>query len=220
MEFVKTDSKRYVQNVELLPSGELQWLCGRETPYFLILRTPLGYHPRFSLPEQQQWLEQYEPVLIAEGSITDEAQNITVTLLSAAEFFRCSARYKVTGGNVCYFVYAASVQGQTITCCALNNAGLDVEYCAENQTRATVSRKFVTETQKVGLFRKQQRQFLRVRIDTNDVLADGDLYYELAGYQYPVLRSMLRQDFYLEIAPGTDVAFCSRTGVQIAYKEE
>ena len=219
MEFVKTDARRYVQGVELLPGGELQWLCGRETTYFLILRTPLGYHPGLSQPAQQEKLAKYESQLLKEGGFTDEEQNITGTLLPAADFFRSGNRYKVTGGNVCYFVYAAAVSDQTLICCVLNNAGGDVEYCAENRTRATVLRKYVTVTQKTGLFRKQQKQFLCVRIDTNDVLADGDLYYEVAGYRYPVPRSMLKQDFYLELPPGTEAAFASRSGVQITYKE-
>ena len=219
MEFVKTDGKRYVQGVELLPSGELQWLCGRETTHFLILRTPLGFHPQLSQPEQQEQLAQFEQELLSEGSFTDENSNITGTLLPAADFFRSGSRYKVTGGNVCYFVYAAAVENQNVICCVLNNAGGDVEYCAENQTRATVLRKYVTVTQKTGLFRKQQKQFLRVRIETDDVLADGDLYYAVAGYRYPVPRAMLKQDFYLELPPGTEAEFASRSGVQISYKE-
>lgn len=220
MEFVKTDSQRYIQNVELLPSGELQWISGRGVTHFLILKVPLGYHPHLREPAAQKWLAGFEVQLIGTGCFADPDQKIEGTLLDASDFFRSGAKYKVTGGNVCYYVYGATVQNGCITCYALNNVGGDVEYCAENLTRADIYSKDVSVTRKTGLFRKEKKHFLRIRIETNDVLNDQDLYYKIGEYMYPIQRSMLKRDFYLDIPTDTAVEFCSRTGVKISYKED
>ena len=219
MEFLKTDSQRFVNNVAFLPTGELQWISGRGTTHFLILKTPLGFHPRLSSEAGQQWLSGYEEALCTQGSFTDAARRIEGALISSAEFFRGGNRYRVSGGNVCFFVYGAVMKEQSITVFAMNNVGGDVEYSAEIQTRITAFVKPVEAQRRVGLFKTEKQSFLRVRFETNDLPADGDLYYEIEGFRYPILRAMLKTEFYIEAPPTADLTFHSRSSAKIEVKD-
>ncbi len=219
MEFLKTDNQRYIQNVVLLPTGELQWISGRGTSHFLILKVPVGYHPCLSKPEQQKWLRGFEQQLLTQGSFTDPAEKIEGVFFSAADFFRSGGKYKISGGNVGFYVYGCCIENDSILCYALNNVGGDVEYYAENLSRITVYMKEVETVKKVRLFKTEKKRFLRIRIETNDVLADNDLYYQVADYIYPVQRSMLKKDFYLDIPLNAEISFHSRSNAKIEKKD-
>ena len=219
MVFAKTDAQHFVNNVELLPSGEMQWNAGRGTMFFLILKTPVGFHPALSKTEAQDWLSGHEAALLETGSFSDQQKQITGSFLPAAEFFRSGSRYKISGSNVCFFVYGASVKDDVITVYAMNNVGGDLEYCAERLARVTVFRKEIEVTRRRGVFRQEKKRLLRIRIESNDVLTDDDLRYEAGGYVYPVTHSMMQQPFYLEMLLGTDCTFLSRSNAKIEVKD-
>ncbi len=222
MVYKKITNDCYASNPSLTDKHELIWKKGQFTPFFLVIKAPASVRISIDSPEFKRALEEAEEQLVKKGKadLPDFTRTeIFVKQSSEFERIRNQCKFQIGTGNLQYWIFAAGVEDNQLILYVYNN----IDEVLPNQVTLSscikVKMTNVVKNVRKFIFWSVKHEYRKVIVETHDAYQDGDLYYIVDQYEYPVLFDMLNRPFYLNISSGKKVVFKSRQDAKIDIEE-
>lgn len=210
MEFRQITHQKYNGGLFIdTKTNMLTWNAGLAANDFIIIKAPSTTNIDLSNPEFQNILSGVEKELIRTRQV--QINQIEVSLLSNSDFIKANKKYAVTGGNYQYWVFAADVTDSVV--CYIYDKNDKV---IQNKVKVTSQVNVLCEkvTQSTGSFFKKlfsggTRTYRRITVDTKSIYHDGNIYYVINDFKYPVTHSMVntKSPFCIDIPHETKISF-------------
>lgn len=208
MRMLRTTDNRRVNGV-YAGNNMIHWNQERGTPLILIcmLREEIPRKERFS-----ELLESIEGRLVVNQLLGEEGTPNSF-LLFPTDFNRTSYPVKSSGVSVGVFAAEYDENHKLLVYC-LNSVDELIDNFKFMKT--TVKVECLKQSTETGSFIKkligksEMVSYYRVKVSTQDAFEDGDVYYCMNGYTFPIPKNVVNKTFYLRVKHNDGLYFVAK----------